>query len=433
MPGDNGDSTADVVRYLDEAASRTKGNPPTPGFTPPPPPRRAPRTEARALVDEAYVHAPMGTDVPSGARLRFVKRGILAAMRPATSHQVIYNHRLAEAVKALAEDVDQRLAAAQAGLATADLAMQEIADSLEQMESRLAARDRKFAELVDRVGQLEARQRWDRTELATHQSRLDIVLRAAREALPGTLDESQLNLLRRQLDARYDELYRDLENTFRGSRDEIRALVEEYIPDVQPLAGTGPVVDLGCGRGEWLEALRDHGIEAYGIDTNEAFVAAGAERGLDVRSGDALRHLHDVPESSLAAVTAFHLAEHVTLDSLVDLVDSALRALRPGGLLILETPNPTNVTVGASAFYIDPTHLKPLHPEFLKFLVLERGFVDADLRFLHPTDTPPLELPAIEGVDTSRVEAALGRLNWALMGPQDYAVLARKAAPPASA
>jgi O-antigen chain-terminating methyltransferase len=427
MPGDNGDPTADeVVRYLDEAASRTKGNPPTPGFTPPPPPvRRGPGTGARALVDEAYSHAGMGTAVPEGARLRFLKRGVLAAMRPATSHQVIYNHRLAEAVKALAEDVDQRLAAAQAGLATADLAMQEIADGIERVEARVT-------DLVDRIGKLEARQRWDRSELATHQSRLDIVLRAAREALPGGMDETQLNTLRRQLDARYEELYRDLENTFRGSRDEIRVLVEEYVKDVLPLSGTGPVVDLGCGRGEWLEVLRDHGVEAYGVDTNEAFVAAGTERGLDVRHGDALRHLHEVPESSLAAVTGFHLAEHVTLDGLVDLVDSALRALRPGGLLILETPNPTNVTVGAAAFYIDPTHLKPLHPQFLEFLVLERGFVDAELRFLHPTDTPPLELPAIEGVDTSRVQAALDRLNWALAGPQDYAVLARKASPPSA-
>ena len=107
-------------------------------------------------------------------------------------------------------------------------------------------------------------------------------------------------------------------------------------------------------------------IAGYGVDINEVVVERCRARGLDVRAADALVHLREVPEGSVRAVTSFHVVEHLSLDTLVQLIDAALVALKAGGLLIFETPNPTNINVGAASFYLDPTHLKPLHPQFLR-------------------------------------------------------------------
>ena len=148
-----------------------------------------------------------------------------------------------------------------------------------------------------------------------------------------------------------------------------------------------------------------------------------------MRHGDALVHLREVPEGSVRAVTSFHLVEHLSLDTLIGLIDAALVALKPDGLLILETPNPSNLNVGASSFYLDPTHIKPVHPQFLSFLLEARGFAEVEVRYLHDEDVPLLAATDLVGHDTdpARTQALVDRINWALAGPLDYAVLARKA------
>jgi O-antigen chain-terminating methyltransferase len=128
----------------------------------------------------------------------------------------------------------------------------------------------------------------------------------------------------------------------------------------------------------------------------------------------------------VGVVTSFHVVEHLSLDMLVQLIDAALVALKPGGLLIFETPNPTNINVGASSFYLDPTHLKPLHPQFCEFLVLSRGFAEAEVRFLHPEDMPTLTAADLSVDDPDRAQALVDRINWAMFGPLDYAIIARK-------
>jgi O-antigen chain-terminating methyltransferase len=133
-------------------------------------------------------------------------------------------------------------------------------------------------------------------------------------------------------------------------------------------------------------------------------------------------------------ITSFHVAEHLSLDTLVGLVDAALVALQPGGLLILETPNPTNVNVGSASFYLDPTHLKPLHPQFLEFLVVQRGFAEAEVRYLNAEDTERLTIDDLAPTaDEARAQQLVDRINWALSGPLDYGVVARKAVAAADA
>ena len=171
--------------------------------------------------------------------------------------------------------------------------------------------------------------------------------------------------------------YRAFEDKYRGSRELITARLRVYLPYIQPLAlihPERPVLDLGCGRGEWLELLHQHQINAYGMDLDEGMLSACRERGLNVTQGDALAHLQAQPDQSLLAVTGFHIAEHLPFVQLQTLFAQAHRVLMPGGLLILETPNPENLLVGTANFYIDPTHQRPLPSQLLTFLAEHQGF-----------------------------------------------------------
>ena len=172
------------------------------------------------------------------------------------------------------------------------------------------------------------------------------------------------------------------------------------------------------------KAQRQTGL---GIDTNHEVVAAGRRAGLDMRQGDAIDVLGRFEPASVSAVTSFHVVEHVRIPQLLEMIAVAFRVLEPGGRLILETPNPTNLLVGSATFYRDPTHLRPIHPDLLAFLVGEAGFTDIETRFLHPISD---EMPDDVDSPAGRFERDL---HWAIRGPQDYAVLATKPLPPSPA
>jgi O-antigen chain-terminating methyltransferase len=189
-----------------------------------------------------------------------------------------------------------------------------------------------------------------------------------------------------------------------------------YLPIMRQIsAGSLRVLDLACGRGEWLELLRGQGWQAEGVDTNRVLVDRCLARGLAVTENDALAHLRTVPAASLAAVTAFHLAEHLGFEDLVEIIDEAARALCPGGVLIVETPDPQNLRVAAYTFYCDPTHRHPLPSPLLKFIVEARGLRDVRVLPLHPSDT----------AETAGTRAA-APVGESFEGPQDYAIVGWK-------
>jgi SAM-dependent methyltransferase len=182
-----------------------------------------------------------------------------------------------------------------------------------------------------------------------------------------------------------DAFYVAFEDRFRGARADILKRAAVYLPVVQAAqAGTSeaPVLDLGCGRGEWLETLRDSGLTGRGVDRNAAMVDACRELGLDAIAADALAYLRSLPDGSVGAVTAMHIVEHVPFQQVIVMLDEILRVLKPGGVAIFETPNPENVYVGACNFYIDPTHLHPYPPDALRFVFESRGFAEAVVRRL---------------------------------------------------
>lgn len=176
----------------------------------------------------------------------------------------------------------------------------------------------------------------------------------------------------------HDEMfYRAFEERYRGSRELIKERLRVYLPFLthfQEIDEESSAIDLGCGRGEWLELLAENGFDVLGVDLDEGMLAACEERNLPVEKKDALLALQELPDESRAIVSGFHIAEHLPFETLQQLVKEALRVLKPGGLLILETPNPENILVGTSNFYLDPTHQRPLPPQLLSFLPEYYGY-----------------------------------------------------------
>jgi SAM-dependent methyltransferase len=165
--------------------------------------------------------------------------------------------------------------------------------------------------------------------------------------------------------------YRALEEKFRGTREEIKSRLLIYLPFLQPLIKvytSGQVLDIGCGRGEWLELLNEQGFDAKGVDLDGGMLEACRELGLQVEQIDALTYMRAQPASSFCVVSLFHVAEHLPFNILQQIVQEAKRILLPGGLLIIESPNPENIYVSTNRFYLDPTHQNPIPPELMAFL-----------------------------------------------------------------
>lgn len=217
-----------------------------------------------------------------------------------------------------------------------------------------------------------------------------------------------------------DGFYRAFEERHRGSRELIKGRLADYMPFVEPLLRTYPsaqAVDLGCGRGEWLEVLTEYGFKPKGVDIDDTMLAACEGLDLSVEQGDALCYLSALPDESQAVVSAFHVVEHISFDQLQNLIADALRVLKPGGLLIMETPNPENIVVATQNFYLDPTHQKPIPEMLLSFVTEHLGF--ARVKTLRLNESKHL-----------RVDTPLSLLDVLACASPDYAVVGQKNAAP---
>jgi O-antigen chain-terminating methyltransferase len=231
--------------------------------------------------------------------------------------------------------------------------------------------------------------------------------------------------------------YVGFEAQFRGSVDEIRARLGDYVPDFE---GASDVLDIGCGRGEFLQLLRERGVKARGIDINHEMVETCRSHGLDVVEGDGLEYLASLADGSLGGLFAAQVVEHLDPDRLIRLLDVAFSKLRPDARIVLETINPACWAAFFDSYIRDLTHVRPVHPETLKYLLQASGFQSVDIRYRAPypeaARLQPIAIPA-PSADASAGEwtlldfaetfnANVAKLNALLFTYLDYAAVATR-------
>lgn len=290
--------------------------------------------------------------------------------------------------------------------------LREQVDGVQQLQE-----EQQSQEYIHRLQKTEERVQILRRELMEQTRRISRLLEETRKRLPEPFDWERGEVFGQEGAHDLDSLYVAFEDALRGPREEVQARLKVYLP----LLEKGfTVLDVGCGRGEWLDLLRQEGYPARGVDFNRIMVEECREKQLDVEDADALDYLRRVPDASVGAVTVFHMVEHLPFRKLTLLLDEVTRILQPGGIAIFETPNPNNFLVGSRNFYFDPTHRNPIPNETLRFLVESRGLCQVKVMPLNPCD-PCNHVP--EGKEGG---ALVRRFNEYFYGPQDYAVIGRK-------
>lgn len=369
------------------------------------------------------------------SRQRAYNRAVLALVRQALDEGTTLTANVQQERRRAASEA----AAMEAALRDAEIAQHRQLDDMRAWSHEQHAESRRLShDLEDRIEaiakeQSESRNLLDamRAELILERHRRGVLERELR-ALRQDLRQSSPTLTTDSVsepqaeNINLSELYERFEQFFRPTGDDLTNRFSDYLPDLEYLRdGDRLLLDIGTGRGDFLNVLGAAGIRARGIDSNTSAVAEAIAGGLDVIQADAMEYLKGEANESLGAVTAFHVVEHLAAPDLVSLVDEIVRVLAPGGTVILETPNPTNLVVGASSFYHDPTHHRPVTPDYLAFLLRDRGLVDVQTRFLHPLPEFDLPIELAGSSNDGTVGMLLKDVQWALKGPQDYAVVAR--------
>ena len=294
-----------------------------------------------------------------------------------------------------------------------------IDESTRKLSEQISLQSTQFDERID---SLRLQQQKADLALVIQERRLTVLLEQVRQNATAIPNPSLAEVAADEDDHLLDALYASFEDQFRGPRVEVRERLEVYVPILKEAGIAGGVLDIGCGRGEWLQLLNSEGIEAEGVDHNRIFVEDCRRAGFKVTEADGLAHLRSLTDESLNAVSMFHVAEHLPFKTLVKWIDEIVRTLRPGGMLIAETPNPENFMVGSCSFYADPTHRNPIPSQTLQFLLQSRGLENVNVLKLRPWDAA-----RIEG-DSEIVR----RFNDYFYGAPDYGVVARKPLPSAT-
>jgi SAM-dependent methyltransferase len=270
------------------------------------------------------------------------------------------------------------------------------------------------------IAQIQRQIRDHRNNIVDQQRRIMLLMERMRAALPEPVAASQVRKTLPMEDQLLYAMYASMEDEFKGTREDIKESQRLYLPYLRKLEGgtqAGQLLDVGCGRGEWLELLEEEGIHARGIDLNPILVEQCQARGLDAIEADALTYLRSQPDLSLRAITGFHTIEHFPFVDIIKFLNEAFRLLRRGGVLILETPNPQNLIVGSWSFHLDPTHVRPLPSVLMGFVAEAQGFCGVEILELNPF--PEFSLVPESG--------PVAKLNEYIYGPRDYAVIGYKA------
>jgi O-antigen chain-terminating methyltransferase len=397
----------------------------TASLSPPPPALElAGWQSADEVLSRAREVAQVGASVPAMSRTHGLKRVVAGSVARAflriaqliTRDQRAFNVATLEVLRTVYDRLlgtAAQTSALQAEVAALRSELASARADLSQAQGRVGELRDEASNTAIKIGQL-------RTSQSLQERRLDILLKQAGKQAAASPDAGWVQAAV-EASHIWDAMYLHFEDEFRGSREEIKHRVSVYLPKLHAAeAGSEqfPILDVGCGRGELLEMLREEGLRASGVDNNRAAVEQCRERGLSVTPRDAFEALGEVADGSLGGLTALHVVEHLPFPLVLKLLDEALRVLRPGGIAIFETPNPKNVLVGSANFYLDPTHRNPVHPQTLQYLMETRGLVRVEPMMLHP-------LPAAMRLPDADSELAR-RFNEYFYGPQDYAVVGHR-------
>ena len=273
----------------------------------------------------------------------------------------------AQKITAYVDTKDRYVAALPHGLAAA---ISALGDEMQGRWESMGARERRYESLVNEVrgtlsvvlGAIHTMKR----ELERRGPAADAAPDVAHRATSPALDSYK---------------YVGFEEAFRGSQHEIRQRLAEYVPLFE---GASDVLDIGCGRGEFLDLLREQGIRARGVDLNDEMAALCRERGLEAAAGDALAYLESQPDASLGGLFGAQIVEHLEPAYLMRLLETAYHKLRPGSKIVLETINPACWYAFFSSYIRDITHSQPLHPDTLRYLLVASGFQRTELRYSAP-------------------------------------------------
>jgi SAM-dependent methyltransferase len=304
-------------------------------------------------------------------------------------------------------------------------------DELRRYEQALTARDRRNERAS---AALAASHEELRASLGVlHQAAQNMKREVARlvgsgaAGLPAAAGAATAAAAASQLDALDSHKYVGFEDRFRGSTDDIRQRVSEYLPFFQ---GARDVLDIGCGRGEFLTLLREQGIPARGIDINGSMVDVCRQQGLDATEADALSYLRAQPDGSLGGLFAAQVVEHLEPRYLTSLLDAAFDKLRPGATIILETINPACWFAFFESYIRDITHVRPIHPDTLTYLLIATGFQHVDVRYRAPypehDKLQPIAPQASLGDAVDTLNENVERLNRLLFTWLDYAAIGRR-------
>jgi 2-polyprenyl-3-methyl-5-hydroxy-6-metoxy-1,4-benzoquinol methylase len=211
---------------------------------------------------------------------------------------------------------------------------------------------------------------------------------------------------------------------FRGGSDDLRS---RYAELAKEFIECEPVVDLGFGRGEFMELLTELGVAVHGVEPDLQLVTSARGRGLDVEQGFAVEYLRSLEPGSLGGIVMIQVIEHLSPQHVIDFVSLAAEKLRPGGKVVLETVNPASLYTYARAFWVDPDHVRPVHPSFLEFLFREAEFSRIAIEYRSPVSESEALLP-VPGDDpqTRLLNENFERIGALLFGAQDYAVIATR-------
>jgi len=359
---------------------------------------------------------------------------LIAVLREQLAKQAEIHSRLLFLLQQITPYVDTRDRDAGGGALVLNAALSALAESMAKRAESMAAREQRYeartaaiaaehqdlrvAVGVSQQAALTVKRELDRISapLAASPASTTLATSPSGEAFGSTLDAYK---------------YVAFEDQFRGSRDVIKARLESYLPFFE---GASNVLDLGCGRGEFLDLLAARGIAARGIDLNPEMVETCRARGLDVTHADAVGYLSTLEDGALGGIFAAQVVEHLEPGYLLRFLEVSFHKLAPGGRLVLETLNPACWVAFFESYIRDITHVWPLHPETLKYLVIASGFATARIEYRSPV--PPQDrLQAVMAggdADPRVVElveafnANVEKLNARMFTHLDYAVIAAR-------